>query len=74
MSGIGQKDKRDEECGNAQRVAIAPWDCGDLSPLSFLATETRAAPVSESGCVVPSESPTCARTNQRGLTPLISPL
>jgi hypothetical protein len=44
MSGIGQKDKRDEECGNAYRVAMAPLDCGGLSPLSFLATENRAAP------------------------------
>jgi hypothetical protein len=45
MSGISQKDKRDEECGNAYRVALAPLDCGDLSPLSFLAAEIRAAPV-----------------------------
>ena len=33
----------------------------------FLAAETRAAPVAESGCILPSESRTCARTNQRGL-------
>ena len=41
----------------------------------FLAAETRAAPVAddESGCVLPSERSAFARTNHRGLTPLISP-
>jgi hypothetical protein len=40
----------------------------------FLAAESRVAPVSESGCVVPSASRICARTNQRGLIPSASPL
>ena len=35
----------------------------------FLAAETLAAFVAESGCILPSESRTCARTNQRGLIP-----
>jgi hypothetical protein len=60
--------------GTRTLMTLAPLDCGDLSPLSFLATENRAAPVSESGCMLPSASRTCARTNQRGLIPSASPL
>ena len=35
-------------------------------------SEAPRGPVVESGCMLPKERPTCARTHQRGLTPLTS--